>query len=73
MDRGDVHPRVTGCPAKHKSFFTIDEAREFMRENGVFQYKEIIKSTALDTTPERDSMVYYAVAHGAKPGIRAAW
>ncbi len=30
--RGDAHPRVTGCPAVHKSFFTIEEARAFIED-----------------------------------------
>ncbi|KAF2180400.1 hypothetical protein K469DRAFT_592652, partial [Zopfia rhizophila CBS 207.26] len=58
---GDAHPRVTGCPAVHEGFFTIEEAREYMTRKGVSKYKEVIKNTALETTPERSSMVYYAV------------
>ena len=51
--------------------FSIDEeAREYMTRKEVLEYKEVIKNTALDTTPERCSTVYYAVAHGANPGIR---
>lgn len=68
-----MHPRVTGCPAKYKAFVTIDEAKNFMEENGASQCKTVIKSTALDTTPERGSTAYYAVAYGTKPGIYKFW
>ena len=71
-DRGDAHPRVTNCPAVHEAFFTIGEAREYMMRKGVPECKGVVKAAALDTTPERSSMAYYAVAHGANPGIRGA-
>ncbi|KAF2177345.1 hypothetical protein K469DRAFT_603390, partial [Zopfia rhizophila CBS 207.26] len=69
---GDAHPRAIGCPAKHGAFVTIEEVREYMMKKGVSKWKEVIKSTA-DTTPEGDSMGFYAVANGANPGIREVW
>ena len=73
LDRGDAHPRVTGCTATHRAFETIEEARQYMADKEVSEYKEVIKDTALDTTPKRGSMAYYAVAHGEDPGIRNVW
>lgn len=72
-NRGDVHPRVTGCPSEHKSFFTIEEARTYMRKNGVEDAEELIKDGAGETTPSPDGPVYYAVAHGSQPGIYELW
>ena len=69
FDRGDAHPRVTGCRAVHEAFHTIEDARIYMIGKGASETKEVIKSTE-DTTPERNSMAYYAVAYGANPGIR---
>ena len=71
FDRGDAHPRVTGCRADHQAFYTIEEARAYMEKKRISKYKEVIKSTA-DTTPERDT-AYYAVANGADPGIHKIW
>ena len=70
--RGDAHPRVTGCHAVHKAFRTIVDARAYMEKNKIFNFKEVIKSRE-DTTPEVDTAAYYAVAHGAKPGIHEKW
>ncbi|KAF1850581.1 uncharacterized protein K460DRAFT_412268 [Cucurbitaria berberidis CBS 394.84] len=70
---GDAHPRVTGCKAEFKGFVSIQEARDYMERKGFAGWKEIIKDTALETTPARNSMAYYAVAHGANPGIRDFW
>ena len=72
FDRGDAHPRVTGCPAVHEAFHTIEDARLYMMKKGIYKPKEVIKSTA-DTTPERNSTAHYAVAHRANPGIRRVW
>jgi hypothetical protein len=36
-------------------------------------FVSIQKDTALETTPERKDKAYYAVAHGANPGIREFW
>lgn len=41
-------------------------------KKGISTWKEVIKSTA-DTTPDEDSVGFYAVANGANPGIREAW
>lgn len=73
ITRGDAHPRVTGCKAVFKGFVSIQEARDYMERQGFMGCKEIIKDTALETTPARNSMAYYAVAHGANPGIREVW
>ncbi|MCJ1479360.1 hypothetical protein MMC13_008045 [Lambiella insularis] len=67
---GDAHPRVTGCRAEHKAFFTVGEARDWMRQKGFHEPKEVLKDTAVDTTPERNSIAYYAIAYGRNPGIR---
>jgi viroplasmin and RNaseH domain-containing protein len=44
-----------------------------MEQNDFAGCEEIIKHTALDTTPTRNNMAYYAVANGAKPGIYDIW
>jgi viroplasmin and RNaseH domain-containing protein len=72
FDREDAHPRVTGRLAEHKAFHTIEDARVYMMGMGISKCKEVIQSTA-DTTPEKNNMAYYAVAHGANPGIRKVW
>jgi viroplasmin and RNaseH domain-containing protein len=72
-DRGDAHPRVTGCPSVHKSFFAIQDARAYMNRNRVTEPKEVIKDGAGETTPLRDSQAFYAVAHGKQPGIYPYW
>jgi hypothetical protein len=69
----EAHPRAIGCPAVQAAFPTIEKAREFMTKKGFSKCKEVIKCTALDTTPERGSMGFYAVANGVNPGIREAW
>lgn len=66
--RGDAHPRITGYPLDYKSFIRLDEARDYMKERGVTDFKEVIKSEAGETTP-LDGDVFYAVANGANPGI----
>jgi len=73
ITRGDVHPRVTGCVAEYKGFISIQDARDYMERKGFAGCQEIIKDTALETTPTRNNMAYYAVAHGANPGIRRVW
>jgi viroplasmin and RNaseH domain-containing protein len=59
--------------AKFAGFWTIEKAREYMNRNEAYEFKEVIKDTALQTTPERESIVYYAVAYGANPGIHTVW
>lgn len=72
--RGDAHPRVTGCKAVMKGFTSIEEARQYMKEKGVSECKEVIKETALNTTPTNNSRAYYAVAYGSvRPGIKSFW
>jgi hypothetical protein len=44
-----------------------------MKDNGVSDWKEVIKATAVDTTPKWESTAYYAVAHGALPCIKPVW
>ncbi|KAL1868930.1 hypothetical protein Daus18300_005766 [Diaporthe australafricana] len=66
---GDAHPRVTGCESIHKGFPTIEEARNYMFENRVPKPKEDLKEGAGETTPIPNSLYYYAVASGDKPGI----
>jgi hypothetical protein len=73
LNRGDAHPRVTGCKAVYKAFLTLESARKYMTDNQASQYREVIKDTAVDTTPERRSTAYYAVAYGATPGIKSFW
>jgi viroplasmin and RNaseH domain-containing protein len=53
----------------YKSFVTIEEAREYMKKNGVMNPKEIIKDGVGSTTPLWGSDAFYAVANGRKPGI----
>jgi viroplasmin and RNaseH domain-containing protein len=70
MLRGDAHPRVTGCKAKHGAFPTLEEARIFLRdEYGVTEPKEVFKEGAGETAPLLGSQAFYAVANGANPGI----
>jgi len=57
----------------HKSFVTIEKAREYMKERGVTKPKEIIKDGAGDTTPTWNSKAFYAVANGTRPGIYSYW
>jgi viroplasmin and RNaseH domain-containing protein len=64
---------VTGCKSVHKSFDSIEKARDYIEQNGFARCTEIIKETALETTPTRNNMAYYAVANGAKPGIYDVW
>lgn len=71
--RGDVHPRVTGCHAKYKAFFTTEGARAYMNKEGVTEPKEVIKAGAGMTSPSWGSNAYYAVAHGKQPGITLYW
>ena len=68
-DRGDAHPRVTGCASVQKAFLTLEDARGYMTKKGVTAPKEVIKNGAGSTTPVSDSEAFYAVAHGRKPGI----
>lgn len=72
-NRGDAHPRVTGCPAKHKAFVNIRKAREYMKENGVAEPKEVIKDGAGDTTPVSGSAAYHAISYGKRPRIYSYW
>lgn len=67
--RGDAHPRVTGCNAKLKAFYEIDEARAYLKEKKVMEPKVILKDGAGETTPLPGSKAFYAVANGRKPGI----
>jgi viroplasmin and RNaseH domain-containing protein len=72
--RGDAHPRVMNYKkAVYKGFVSIQEARGYMTLEGCADWKEIIKDTALATTPERNSTAYFAVANGENPGIRHVW
>ena len=65
---------MTGCAgAKHKGFENIEEAREYMKENGVAEPKEVIKEGAGDTTPVLGSKAFYAVAYGEPSGIQSYW
>jgi hypothetical protein len=64
---------VTGCHAVHGAFYTIEKAREYMMKKGASKCKEVIKTMALDTTPEKSSVGFYAVAYGANLGIRREW
>lgn len=71
--RGDAHPRVTGCPAEHKAFVTIEKAREYMKKMKVTKHTEVIKDGAGETSPLWNTKAYYAVAHGKQPGIYEYW
>jgi viroplasmin and RNaseH domain-containing protein len=73
IERGDAHPRVTGCEASYKGFHELESARKYMTDKGFGKCREVIKDTAVDTTPKRKSTAYYAVAHGAMPGIKQFW
>ena len=64
---------MTGCPSVHEGFFTIEDAREYMKRKGVTEPKEVIKDGAGETTPLRASQAFYAVAHGKRPGIYPYW
>lgn len=57
----------------HRAFCTIEEAREYMVQQDAPKPKEIIKDSALDTTPTWNSKAYYAVAHGRNRGISDTW
>lgn len=70
FDRGDAHPRVTGCDAVHKGFSTLMKAREYMSKKGVADPKVVIKHGAGETTLILNGDGFYAVAHGKRPGIR---
>ncbi|KAI0570488.1 Cauli-VI domain-containing protein [Pyrenophora tritici-repentis] len=39
----------------------------------ISEYREVFKDATEDTTPKRGSTAYYAVAHGATPGIKLRW
>jgi viroplasmin and RNaseH domain-containing protein len=66
---GDAHPRVIGCKAKHKGFDYLQEAKDYMEENGVKQPKLVIKEGAGETTPLPGNEAFYAVANGRNLGI----
>ncbi|CAI6226428.1 unnamed protein product [Periconia digitata] len=71
---GDAHPRVTGCEAVMKGFASIEKARQYMKELGISECKEVIKETALNTTPANNDTAYYAVAYGSEgPCIKPYW
>jgi hypothetical protein len=44
-----------------------------MKAHGVYQYKKVIKQTALDTKPYNQNDAFYAVANGSEPGIYPGW
>lgn len=61
---------MTGCKAPDfKACVTIEEAREFMKNRGVMEPKEIFKEGAGETAPLPNELAFYAVAHGKSPGI----
>jgi hypothetical protein len=64
---------VTGCSSVHEAFFTLEDAREYMKRKGVTEHKEVIKDGAGETTPVRDSQAFYAVAYGKQPDIYPFW
>ncbi|KAF3051903.1 hypothetical protein E8E11_011452 [Didymella keratinophila] len=70
---GDAHPRVTNCDADFAAFHSIKQARAYMTKKGAQRCKEVIKKTALETTPRRDQPGYYAVAYGTRTGITQFW
>lgn len=72
-DRGDAHPRVTGCESKHRSFYTLADARQQMKEWNVPNPLEILKHEAGKTTPLPNTEGFYAVAYGTRPGIYPSW
>lgn len=72
-DRGDAHPRVTGCDSKHQSFKTIEEAQNWMETEGVKQFKLAIKDREEGSTPSTENQTFYAVANGKEPRITASW
>jgi hypothetical protein len=38
IERGEAHPRVTGCKAIYKIFLELESARKYMTDNGVSEY-----------------------------------
>ena len=72
-NRGDAHPRVTGCSNLFKGVRTLEEACEYMETHGIYHYRKEIKQTALDTTPRNQKDGFYAVANGKNPGIYPIW
>ena len=71
--RGDAHSRVTNYNSTHAAFRSIEEARRYMEKQKITKWKEVIKETALETTPTNNNDPYYAVAYGEKAGIKRAW
>ncbi|KAK2035881.1 hypothetical protein LZ31DRAFT_300355 [Colletotrichum somersetense] len=70
---GDAHPRVTGCKAEFKGFSTLQKALDYMKHRGVLSPRRVIKEGAGESTPDRGSDGYYAVANGRNPGIYQYW
>lgn len=69
--RGDAHPCVTGCASRHKSFYNLQKAQEYMETNGLKQPRLVIKEGAGETTPLPGNEAFYAVANGRNPGIHS--
>ena len=61
------------CTSKLKGFFSIEDARAYMKIEAPTGHKEVIKAGAGETNPEWESEAFYAVAHGRKPGIFPYW
>ena len=70
FNRKNAYPRTTGCFIVHKAFFTIKKTREYIIKKGVPQYKKVFKDTAQDTTPKKNSITFYAIAHKKHSSIR---
>ncbi|KAK6065238.1 hypothetical protein SCUP234_12653 [Seiridium cupressi] len=70
---GDTHPRVTGCVSIFKGFRTLGEARTYLEDRRASEPQEILKNEAGETTPIWNSMGFYAVANGERPGIYNYW
>ena len=71
--RGDAHPRVTGRDSKREAFYTVEEAKCYLKEWEVEAPREVIIAGAGETTPIRNSEAFYAVAHGKQLGVTPYW
>lgn len=71
-NRAKAQPQVCGVSnARHRAFIKLQEARQYMNENGVRDgdYDEEIGFESEPSTVRGGHGKYYAVANGALPGI----
>ena len=69
--RATTNALVTGVKKnKHKGFYTLQEAKDHMKANGIEDYVEIYDASPGDGCEQvSHSVFYYAVAHGKGKGV----